>query len=160
MGTTRICFRCRQRDTGRQSMSHAKADAEALLEVVMPFAEKMLLEHGEFYPFAAAMRSTGEIVSIAAYDGRERPPSDALIELLREELRKDVQTIGYRATAIAYNVTLTTPGSPRADDAIAVALDHRDEYSVVVLYPYVVDAGGVRLDEPVAERGKHAIFGP
>jgi hypothetical protein len=52
---------------------NAKADAETLLNAVMPFAERMLAEHGEFYPYGAAMKPDGEIVL-----GRERYGSDRL----------------------------------------------------------------------------------
>ena len=137
----------------------ARNDAEALLEVVMPFAEKMLVEYAEFYPYGAAMKPDGEIVSVAGYDGRERPPSADLIDLLRTEFRQDARAGRYKATAIAYDVRITNPGSAVATDAIAIAVDHSDDYSVVVFYPYVLTAGTVRLGEPFAERGESSIFG-
>ena len=47
----------------------AKADCEVLLNAVLPFAEKMLGEHGEFSPYGGAMRPNGEIISVSGYDG-------------------------------------------------------------------------------------------
>ena len=137
---------------------NAKADAEALLNVVMPFAEKMLAKHGEFYPYGAAMKPDGDIVSVAAYDGREQPPSADLIDLLRTELRRDAEKLLCKATAIVYDVRAVPPGGDSAGDAIAVALDHRDNYSVVVLFPYTIANNSVQIGEPFAERGEDAIF--
>jgi hypothetical protein len=53
---------------------NAKADCEELMNAVLPFAEKMLGEQGEFFPYGGAMRPNGEIVSVAGYDGRGQPP--------------------------------------------------------------------------------------
>ena len=48
------------------AISDAKVDAETLLNSALPFAEKMLSEHGEFYPFGEAMKPDGQIVSVGA----------------------------------------------------------------------------------------------
>src|SRR5438034_1717468 len=60
---------------GATPVPTAKSQCEELLNVVLPFAEKMLAAHGEFYPFGASMTLDGQIVQVAAYDGREHPPS-------------------------------------------------------------------------------------
>jgi hypothetical protein len=53
----------------------------------VPFAERMLRENGEFFPFGGALTVNGEVVSVAAYDGREQPPSDDVIALRRPSLK-------------------------------------------------------------------------
>ena len=65
----------------RAAMS-PKEEAESLMNEGIPFATQMLQEHGEFFPYGYAMRRDGEILSIAAHDGTEQPPSQELIELL------------------------------------------------------------------------------
>ena len=52
-------------------MSGAKAECEALMNSVLPFAKQMLGRHGEFYSYCGAMRANGEIVSVAGYEGQE-----------------------------------------------------------------------------------------
>lgn len=141
-------------------MSDAKADTEALMNAVLPFAERMLTQHGEFFPFGGAMKPDGEIVNVAGYDGRERPTSNDLIELLGEGFRKDAKNGRYKATAIAYDVRVTLPNTTTSSDAIAVALDHRDNYSVLVLFPYTLTAGLLQLGEPFAEKGARNVFKP
>ncbi|MEJ0037682.1 MAG: hypothetical protein WDO68_16680 [Gammaproteobacteria bacterium] len=128
------------------------------MNTVVPFAEKMLSEHSEFFPYGAAMKPDGEIVSVAGYDGREQPPSQEIIDLLNAELRKDAALGLYKATAVVYDVRVVPPGSKTKSDAIAVALDHRDDYSVVVLFPYSISNGTPDIGAPFAEKGEHKIF--
>ena len=42
-----------------QSMKSAKAESEDLLNAALPLAEKMLREHGEFFPYAEALGPNG-----------------------------------------------------------------------------------------------------
>ena len=76
---------------GAMLVATAKSQCEELVDVVMPFAEKMLAAHGEFYPFAASMKPSGEITQVAAYDGRERPPSQPLIDSRRDGFNADAK---------------------------------------------------------------------
>jgi hypothetical protein len=140
-------------------MADAKSDAETLMNAMLPFAKKMLTNHGEFYPYGGAMQPDGKIVNVAGYDGRERPPSQEIIDLLNAEFRKDAANGRYKATAVVYDVRVVPPGKTERSDAIAVAVDHRDNYSVVVIFPYAVCAeGAVRIGEPFAEKGERSIF--
>src|ERR1700730_12802808 len=125
------------------NMTDAKSDAETLMNAVLPFAEKMLEQHSEFFPYGAAMKPNGEIVNVAGYDGQEQPPSNEIIELIKTELRKDAAKGQYKATAIVYDVRVVPPGKANKSDAIAVALDHRDNYSVIVMFPYSLSHGKV-----------------
>jgi hypothetical protein len=45
----------------------SKQESEALLSALLPFAEKMLREHGEFYPYGGYMKPDRTIVQL----GRE-----------------------------------------------------------------------------------------
>lgn len=136
----------------------AKLDAEELMNEVLPFAEKMLIQRGEFFPFGGAMKPNGEIVSIAGYDGREKPPSQDIIDLLVKEFRKDVQAGLYKATAIVYDVRVSRSGKTDKSDAIAIALNHRDQYSRVVLFPYSLEDGNIILDDPISQKNNIEIF--
>lgn len=140
-------------------MNSAKDDVEALMAALMPFAERMLTERGEFYPFAGGMKPNGEIVNVAGYDGREKPPSQDIINILKANLRADASVGTYKATAILYDVRITLPESQQVSDAIAVALDHRNDYSKTVLFPYTLERGKVNLAAPFSERGAYSIFG-
>ncbi len=118
----------------------------------------MLTQHGEFFPYAMSMKPSGEIVSVAYYDGREQPPSQEMIGMLRDVLVADARAEKVKATAVVYDVRIRDPRTGQKTDAIAVALDHRDHYSVVVMFPYSLLDGKLTVGDPIAEIGQKAIF--
>ena len=139
----------------------AKNDAQALVNEFIVFAEKRLREHGEFYPFGGYMKVDGEIVWEGASDGTEHPRSQLLIEILRESHRQSAMKGEIRASCIVYDIRTTPPGREAEQDAIAIEIDHRDSYSVVVVFPYTLAANDV-LDvvEPFAVSRQNTTFAP
>lgn len=137
---------------------NAKADCEELMNAVLPFAEKILGEQGEFFPYGGAMCPNGEIVYVAGYDGREQPPSLDIIQLIKEAFVKGANDGVYSATALVYDVLIAVSAADEKRDAIAVSLNHRDGYSVIVIFPYRLQAGDVIFDEALAEAGEADIF--
>src|SRR5690348_1235831 len=105
------------------------------------------------------MKSDGTIGQNMAYDGREHPPSQPLIDLLHGEFAADGKTGAIIASAVVYDVRTVPPGETEKTDAVAIELDHRDNYSVVVFIPYVVEAGSVHFREAFARKGNFRIFG-
>jgi len=138
----------------------AKADAEQLLDSVLPFAEKMLQEHHEFFPFGGHMTPDGKIVHDGAYDGTEHPPSQTLIDLLEQAFQRSAKEQKLRVCAIVYDIRTIPPGRTEKQDAIAVSIDHASGYSVVVIYPYTFDAEKkLQVEAPFAIEGSRKIFG-
>src|SRR5262245_10683946 len=82
------------------TMADAKTEAEDLLNAALPFATQTLTKHGEFFPFAYTLGNDGSIAMVAGYDGREHPPSQDIIDLLKDGLRGDAAAHKIRATAI------------------------------------------------------------
>ncbi|MCC7643613.1 MULTISPECIES: hypothetical protein [unclassified Janthinobacterium] len=144
--------------TAAHSAGSAKEESETLMNAVLPMAEKLLEQHGEFFPFGAAMKPSGEIVDVAGYDGREHPPSADIIKLLESAFAKAAAAKQYKATALVYDVKVTPPSSNKKSDAIAVALDHVDKYSVVVFFPYELVNGKLQLGPVFAQKGAELIF--
>jgi hypothetical protein len=57
-------------------MITSKRESEMLMNALLPLAEKMLKEYGEFYPYAGCMKLDGSIVDIGATDpDTDRPKS-------------------------------------------------------------------------------------
>ena len=126
----------------------------------MPFAEQMLREHHEFFPFGATMDNDGEMANAGGWTGDEQPESAEVIELLEKGLQEGAKNGEYKATALVYDVRIVPPGKQGKQDAIAVACDHRDNYSVVVYFPYSFDAGGeLVIEAPFGSAGKGKVFG-
>jgi hypothetical protein len=136
----------------------AKDDCNQLLDATVPRAENLLREHGEFFPFGAQMLPSGEIVQVAAYAGGEQPPSQDLIDLLQTSFKTRACYGEVVATALVYDVGVTPPGSDRKSDAIAVNLDHQNNYSVTVFFPYVIANGEPALGEAFGNIGENSVF--
>ena len=139
-----------------------KADCESVMNFGLPLAEEMLKRHGEFLPFGAAMRPNGEIICLGAYDGRAYPSLAGsfteLIRSLKEAFVDGARRQEYLATALFYEVTVTAAGSGEQLNAVAVSLNHRDAYSVIVLLPFSIDDGKLVYADPRAQPGEADIF--
>jgi hypothetical protein len=111
------------------SSQQAQEDLDALLELTLPFAQQQLAEHGEFFPFAAAVGADGAPRLIAADPGLgERPASTDILDQLVGGLREQAGDI--RAAALVADVRVGE------SDAARVELEHRDGQAICVLLPY------------------------
>ncbi len=141
-------------------MRSPKADCEFLMNDALPFAEEMLLKHGEFFPYGSALTANGEIVCVGVYDGREQPPSKDVILLMKQAFQQGAKSGEYKATALVYDVLVTLPSSDKKSDAIAVSLNHQEDYSVIVMLPYEIKHGQRQFGEVFAQKGEADIFSP
>jgi len=114
----------------------AHPDLDELLNAVLPFAQQMLSDHGEFFPFGSAMTVDGKIEELAAFTGDERPSSEELIALLTRGLRQKATAGEIRAAAICYDVRTIPPGHSEKTDAVCVSLEHQDGETADVYLPY------------------------
>jgi hypothetical protein len=136
----------------------AKDDCNQLLNAALPFAEQMLRDHGEFFPFGAQMLPDGEIVSVAADDGEHHSRSQNLIDVLQAAFKAGAADGQLLATALVYDVRVVPPGASEKSDAIALNLDHRDSYSVTVFFPYTITDGQPTIGDAFANGGDYSIF--
>jgi len=137
-----------------------KEELEQLMNEVLPFAQKMLKDYGEFYPYGGFINSKGEIVFSGAHDGNEHPSSKDLIDLMTKAFQTAAKSGECRATAIMYDSRIIPPGSTQKSDAIAINLDHADGLSIIVFLPYQIkEKGNVIYGEMFAQKGESKIFG-
>jgi hypothetical protein len=130
------------------------------MNMLLPFAEQMLREHGEFYPYGGVMLPDGSMAQFGVHDGNERPRSKDLLDLLLAQFRQDAHQGKYKATGIVYDVMTVPPGATQKTDAIAIRLDHEAGYSVVVMIPYRVVDGQLMKSPLFAVKGDGSIFRP
>lgn len=135
-----------------------KDDCNQLLNATLPFAEQMLRDHGEFLPFGAQMLLDGKIAAVAVDDGEDHPASQNVINLLQAAFKAGAVDGSLIATALVYDVQVIPPGTTQKCDAIALNLDHCDNYSIKVFIPYVVVNGDHMLGEMFVNDGDYAIF--
>ena len=139
-------------------MISAKQEAERLIKAIMPLAEQMLAEYGEFHPYGGAIDNTGEIIHIGAKGSTDHPPSQELIEMLETAFREGAKKRQYVATALVCDMKVEPPGLNQKTDAISIRIDHFLDYSVEVFFPYEISNGKVYFGKNFAHTGKGAIF--
>jgi hypothetical protein len=140
-------------------MATPKEECEELMSAVMPHAEELLARHGEFFPFGATLSPSNEVILTAAELAEREAPSLDVIRLLEEGFRRGAAQARYKATALVYDVRVVPPKKAEKQDAIAVRLDHRDRYAVVVYFPYVLTPSGEpALDAPFVTAVDAPIF--
>ena len=138
-----------------------KSDCEKLMNAMIPIAERMLSEYGEFYPYGGYMKPDGEIVHVGAKDeDDDHPKSKDLIYLLRRSFVDLAATGSCKATAIVFDVRIAPPGSKEKGDAVQLSLEHADGYAAEVFLPYQIgDGGSVDYGAMFAQEGARDIFG-
>lgn len=136
-----------------------KEQCEQLLGATIPFVEKTLEEYGEFHPLGCYMNHDGSISLASVYDGDEVPASQELIDMLNDRVSSMAGNGEIVASAVVYDVRITLPSTGAPSDAIVAALDHRDGYSVEVIFPYTLDGGTLTFGETLAQHGAGRIFG-
>jgi hypothetical protein len=142
-----------------EHMADPKTECEKLMNAALPFAEEMLTKHREFFPFGSTMSTDGEIAQLGGWTGDEQLPSNEVIELLQEGFRSGAERRQYKATALVYDILTIPPGKREKQDAIAVAMDHRDDYSVIVIFSYSFNSDGkLEIEAPFMTKGENKIF--
>ncbi len=135
-----------------------KQDAQLLVDELLPFAKLMLGKFGEFHPFGGKIAPDGSLVHVGAKTEDESGPSQEVIEVLEAGFRSEASSGAIRAAAIVVNVSVKPPGGSGKVDAIEIRIDHKDGYSVSVLFPYAIDAGNVTTGQPFAFAGVRFAF--
>lgn len=139
----------------------AHPDFDELVNKALPFAQQMLQEHGEFYPFAAVISANDEFTHIGVDTGKEQPGSQEVVEELVFSLRDMAMNGMIRATAICIDVRTIPPGQTEKADAICVRLERSDTEPIQALLPYRKKRmGGYQFGEMFATVGDREIFEP
>ncbi len=125
----------------------AQQDLDDLLGAALGFAQRQLASHGEFYPYAIAIRTDGETEMIPGLraDADRRPSSAHVLAACLSVLSNRQAEI--RAAAIVVDVHL-----PDLDqDAIEVSLEHAEGQALRVLLPYArhgdIEYGPIRASD-------------
>jgi hypothetical protein len=136
-----------------------KNECEALLAELKGSAENVLARYGEFHPFGGTIKTNGQIAIVNALSGIQFPAGRHLVASLAEAFREEAAKGKIRAAGIAANVVVVPPDSTVSQDAIRISLDHRDDYTVHVFFPYRFSEDKVlALNKPFATRGRSFAF--
>jgi len=139
-------------------MAEPTDEIQEILNFLLPYAEQMLNQHGEFYPYAAALDSAGELSAVGAGFDDDSPDVGEILIALHQGLRERAAEGAIRASGIAADVTLTDPDSGETTDAVQVELDHADADAVDIFVPYETEGEAIKFGELVAAEGREPVF--
>jgi len=126
---------------------------------VLPIAEQMLIEHGSICPFGSTFVVDGQIARVGGWSESRSADRPALIAEFEAAFRDGAARGELIATALLESVSMVPPGKIAPEQAVSIRLDHRDDYSVVLAFPYRFSAAGeLQIDEPFAADGSNGIF--
>jgi hypothetical protein len=137
-------------------------ELDALLNAVLPFAEQMLTQHGDFYPFGATISRDGKIALIQPFieEEEEIPDSPQLVHTLYQGLRDQALRREIRGGAVCTNVSMRPEGADEETDAVRVSLDHANHVPLDVFQPYAIErSGDVVYGAIVAVAADPRVFG-
>jgi hypothetical protein len=83
--------------------SSPRDDMDEVLNSLMPFAQQMLDQSGEFFPFAASMTANGDVAAVGADVGGGRPNPREVAELLYSGLAVQAISGEIKASGVCVN---------------------------------------------------------
>jgi len=138
----------------------AHPDLDTVLNALLPFAQQMLVKHGEFHPFGASMTVSGEVSLAAGMPETEKSESTTVIETLTFGFRQQATDGLIRAMGICFDSRVVPPGASEKVDAICSRLEHMNGESAEVFLTYKKGwFGRVKYGSLFASKGDSQIFG-
>lgn len=110
-------------------------DIQAIIDYSHSFAEKMLLEFKEYYPFGVQIENNGELTPIGYEDEEsDMPFSQKVIDELLNYFNKALEENKIRAYGLTYDVKIKIDDASNKSDAILINIIHRDSYEIPIYY--------------------------
>ncbi|MCP2042025.1 hypothetical protein [Pontibacter sp. HSC-36F09] len=131
-----------------------KNDIEKLISYSVEFAETLLLNTGEYYPFGSKIGSLGELTPLSFFYEEEHPESLKIINGLTSFFEEALNKKEVRAYCIAYDVRVKNEKNNSATDAILVSIKHED-VSGKLIYYYPYELGNRKKLEFLEPWGEH-----
>ena len=130
---------------------------EMLMNELLPFAEKMLREHGGFHPFGGYLDFSEKVVHVGVQLDTRHATEAGRAEMLVESFKQHTDNEQAIALAIATDVTLPNQDGSKAD-AIRLFLEHRAGYCAEVFFRYSLHDGVVEISDTIAQQGDPLFF--
>ena len=142
-----------------ENSEQKRRDVEDLMNDLLPIAEDKLSEQGEFFPFGGAIENNGNVVHLGVAKDARPASSKEFVKAVQQELQNAAKNGKYIAVAIVQHVKVTAPNSEEKIDAIQIRLDHEQNYSVEVFFPFeITEDNKLMIGEAFARDGKALIY--
>ena len=129
---------------------------DGMLNTALSFAQHMLGERGEFYPYGVKLTEDGATTMVAGdpATGEDQPSSTEVLATIYAGLRSERGSI--RAAVVVSDVRIDSPAS----DAIQVEIEHRDGIALAVVLPYSREhsGSGITYGDLRAALGEHRVW--
>ncbi len=110
-------------------------DIQDIIDYSHKFAEKMLIEHKEYYPFGVVIDKKGELIPVGYKDNEtDMPKSQKVIDELKKHFQTELDKQEIRAYGITYDVRVKLNDSEEKSDAILIDITHRDSTNLPKYY--------------------------
>jgi hypothetical protein len=147
-------------------MAATPAQLHELLAYCMDFAETMLRESGEFYPFGAVLSPEGAVVAVGGDDGNQHPEPQEIYRLLTEAFVSEAKSGKIFGAALAANVNVPEQYESPSRDALRARLE-TEGFARFFYIPYEITESGplnkksaLILHEPFSVEVSPAFFAP
>ena len=124
-----------------------------LVNYCQEFANTMLSDSGDFYPFGAAMGADEKARAVGAHNGMEHPDPRELYRLVTTTFSAEAADGKVAAAAIASNVTIPSQYTCECRDGIRVQLE-TEGFARFIYFPYRLTNTGLfrkKIDVAVFE---------
>ena len=102
------------------------------------FADQLLIDVGEFFPFASQVDKNGTFSGIGFDNGDDRPSSQALIDTMTTHFENELTQNNIRSYCITYDVRVKNINFPDGIDAIVVSVKYANNI-LKCFYPYLIE---------------------
>ena len=138
----------------------SREDLNQLLDALIPFAQKLLSQQGQFLPFAAAINAAGGIRFLGGQAGGDNASPKEIQDHLLGELQQGARKGAFRAAGLCSDMHVRR-GEDAATSVIGISLEHSDGTSIDVFLPYTWHGDGrVEYGERFASARELCIFLP
>jgi hypothetical protein len=138
-----------------------KKEAERLLEAGFPFAQEMLEEHGEFYPFGALINADDSLNMVAGHEEGAKIPAETVVKNLMLGFLAGASEKQFRVVAVFSNVTVGIGEGEETEEssAILAGIEHESGYCINVFLPYELkEDNNPTYGELIAAPREGAVF--
>ena len=110
-------------------------DIQNIIDYSHKFAETMLNNGKEYYPFGAKIDNNGELIAIGYKDNEtDYPESQKVIDQLIAEFERELNNGQIRAYGLTYDVRVQKDNLKEKTDAILIDIYHRDSNEIPKYY--------------------------
>ena len=110
-------------------------DIQNIIDYSHKFAEKMLNNGKEYYPFGAKIDNNGELIAVGYKDNEsDFPESQKVINKLTADFEQELNNGQIRAYGLTYDVRVQTDSLKDKTDAILIDICHRNSNEIPKYY--------------------------